>query len=237
LFLFIGLPIIREMKIPCLLLLVCLFFVPGFAYSQEADRPLVSPDNGNDATGPVETPEFPADSETPAASRDGAEGGSAPPRSFRGIFLGIGLEQLKEAIRGDRIFNFREDRDVSFLPSDQEQTLVETQGFGFIRRAFFQLRQGEVFIMSFTLDTSLVDHYSVFTAFVNRYGEPASLNPREAVWETDTTRVSIERPLTVKYIDKHTFDRLKLSPEEIPAGPSANGARELLNRNEFLEGF
>jgi hypothetical protein len=29
----------------------------------------------------------------------------------------------------------------------------------------------------------------------------------------------------------------KLSPNEILVGPSADGARELLNRNEFLEGF
>jgi hypothetical protein len=149
----------------------------------------------------------------------------------------MSLEELKEAIRSDRIFNFREDRDVSFLPSSQEQTLVETQGFGFIRRALFQLRYGEVFIMAFTLDTALMDHYSVFTAFVKRYGEPSSLNPREAVWETDTTRVSIERPLTVKYIDKQSFEMLRLSPDEILVGPSADGARELMNRNEFLDGF
>jgi hypothetical protein len=228
------------MKMPCLLLLASLLFVPGLAYSQDEDWGYdwsLVPDDGTDETGYVETPEFLTYAETPAVSEDGAGSPPTTPRSFRGIFLGIGLEQLKEAIRKDRIFNFREDRDVSFLPSDQEQTLVETQGFGFIRRAFFQLRYGEVFIMSFTLDTSLVDHYSVFTAFVNRYGEPTSLNPREAVWETDTTRVSIERPLTVKYIDKYNFNMFKLSPEEILVGPSADGARELLNRNEFLEGF
>jgi hypothetical protein len=236
-----GLPIIRAMKRFYFLVLACLILVPCFAYSQDEDLgydwSLVPPDEGGDETGYVETPEFFTYADTPDSSQDRAGGFSAPPRSFRGIFLGIGLDALKEAIRKDRIFNFREDRDVSFLPSDQEQTLVETQGFGFIRRAFFQLRYGEVFIMSFTLDTSLVDHYSVFTAFLNRYGEPSSLNPREAVWETDTTRVSLERPLTVKYIDTHDFNMFKLSPEEILVGPSANGARELLNRNEFLEGF
>jgi hypothetical protein len=211
------------------------------AYSQDEDWgydwSLVPPEEDGDETEYVETPEFLTYADTPGSPEDGTGVFPAPPRSFRGIFLGIGLEPLKEAIRNDGVFNFREDRDVSFLPSDQEQTLVETQGFGFIRRAFFQLRYGEVFIMSFTLDTSLVDHYSVFTAFVNRYGEPSSLSPREAVWETDTTRVSIERPLTVKYIDKYNFDMFKMSPDEILVSPSADSARELLNRNEFLEGF
>jgi hypothetical protein len=221
------------------LILACLLLAPVFAASQDEDMgydwSLVPPDEESEETQYVETPEFLTYSDNPAESQ--GEGLSAAPRSFRGIFLGMSLEELKDAIRGDRIFNFREDRDVSFLPSDREQTLVETQGFSFIRRAFFQLRYGEVFIMSFTLDTSLVDHYSVFTAFLNRYGEPASLNPQETVWESDTTRVSIERPLTVKYIDKYNFDMFKRSPEEILVGPSASGARELLSRNEFLEEF
>jgi hypothetical protein len=240
LFLVAALPIIREVKPFYFLVIVCLLLAPGFAVSQDEDLgydwSLAPQDEEGAETEYVETPEFLTYADTPVPSQ--AEGGfSAPPRSFRGIFLGIGLEELKEAIRRDRIFNFREDRDVSFLPSDQDQTLVETQGFAFVRRAFFQLRYGEVFIMSFTLDTSLVDHYSVFTAFLKRYGEPTFLNPQEAVWETDTTRVSIERPLTVKYIDKYNFDMFKRSPEEILVGPSADGARELMNRNEFLEGF
>jgi hypothetical protein len=220
----------------------CLFLAPRAAYSQdedwEYDWSLVPEDEEGAETEYVETPEFLSYADTSGAG-DGGEGNNytGPPRSFRGIFLGMGLTQLKDAIRRDGIFYFREDRDVSFLPSDQEQTLVETQGLSFIRRAFFQLRYGEVFIMSFTLDTTQVDHYSVFSSFVSRYGEPSSLNPQEAVWETPETRVSIERPLTVKYIDKHNFEMFKRSPDEILVGPSADGARELLDRNEFLEGF
>jgi hypothetical protein len=229
------------MKPPPFFTILCLLLAPVFAFAQdedwEYDWSQVPADEEGAETEYVETPEFLTYAETPDPSPAEGDGPSAPPRSFRGIFLGIGLEELKGAIRKDGIFNFREDRDVSFLPSDQEQTLVETQGFSFVRRAFFQLRYGEVFIMSFTLDSALVDHYSVFTAFLNRYGEPSSLNPQEAVWENDTTRVSIERPLTIKYIDKHSFDMFRRSPEEILVGPSADGARELMNRNEFLEGF
>jgi hypothetical protein len=164
-----------------------------------------------------------------AASVEAASS-DTPPRSFRGISLGMELEGLKTALREDTAFNFREDRDVSLIPSAPEQTLVETQGRTFIRRAFFQLRSGAVFIMAFTLDPQMVDHYSVFTTLVKRYGEPASLSPREAVWESDETRVSIERPLTVKYIDKTVFN-------ELVRGPASDAARELFQRNEFLEGF
>ena len=152
------------------------------------------------------------------------------PRQFRGLSLGMSLDGLKEALlEDDRAFRFRGDRDVSFLPM-REETLVETTGLSYIRRAYFQLSEGAVYIMSFTLDTRLMDHYSVFTSFVRRYGEPISLSPSEAVWESDDTRVSIERPLTVKYIDRTVFERLV---EE----SRTQERREMLRREEFLADF
>ena len=129
------------------------------------------------------------------------------PRQFRELSLGMALEELKTALIQDGLFSFRGDRDVSLIPV-REQTLVETTGSSFIRRASFQLSGGQVYIMAFTLDTRLMDHYSVFTSFVKKYGEPLSLGPGEAVWESENTRVSIERPLTIKYIDKEIFNRL-----------------------------
>ena len=150
-------------------------------------------------------------------------------RQFRALSLGMSLDNLKSALTEDPLFRFRGDRDVSFLPIP-EQTLVETTGHSFIRRAHFQLAEGAVYIMSFSLDMSLIDHYSVFTTFVRRYGEPLSLSPREAVWETDEIRVSIERPLTVKYIDMLVFERLI---EE----SRANESQEMLRREGFLADF
>jgi hypothetical protein len=127
------------------------------------------------------------------------------PRQFRQLVLGMSLDELKENLVSDGYFNFRGDRDVSFLPV-RDQSLVETTGSSFIKRAFFQLRDGAVFIMSFTLNTDIIDHYSVFTQFHEKYGKPSYLDPRSAIWETDETRISVERPLTVKYIDKIVFD-------------------------------
>ena len=151
------------------------------------------------------------------------------PRQFRSLSLGSGLEDLRSALIRDELFHFRGDRDVSFLPV-REETLVETSGLSFIRRAYFQLSEGAVYIMSFSLDTRLMDHYSVFTSFVKKYGEPVSLSPGEAVWESPETRVSIERPLTIKYLDKIVFNRLV---EESKTAEKY----ELLRREEFLADF
>jgi hypothetical protein len=143
----------------------------------------------------------------------------------------MSLADLKSALQKDPLLNFRGDRDVSFLPaSAQSQNLVETTGPSFIRRAFFQLRNGELFIMGYALHTGLVDHYSVFTGLVEKYGEPSSLDPKEAVWETETTRVSIERPLTVKYIDMRIF-------REIIGESALAESGEVRRRQEFLNEF
>ena len=151
------------------------------------------------------------------------------PRQFRQLWLGMGLDELQENLTNDHLFNFRGPRDVSFIPIRQ-QSLVETTGSSFIRRAFFQLRDGEVFIMSFTLNPVILDHHSLFTHFVERYGEPSWLNPREAVWENGETRISIERPLTVRYIDMGVFN-------DILEEASVNESRHVQLRQEFLNEF
>jgi len=151
------------------------------------------------------------------------------PRQFRGIALGMALDELKTALIADSLFSFRGDRDVSFLPV-REETMIETTGLSFVRRAYFQLTKGAVYIMAFTLDTRQIDHYSVFTSFIKKYGEPITISPAEAVWESEETRVSIERPLTVKYIDKTVFNRLL---EESKARDSL----EISRRENFLADF
>jgi hypothetical protein len=108
------------------------------------------------------------------------DGSKALPRQFREISLGMGLDSLKEALLKDKLFNFRGDRDVSFLPA-REESLVETTGSSFVRRAFFQIRDGILFIMSFTLDTGLMDHYSMFTNLAEKYGPPSFRDTREAL--------------------------------------------------------
>ena len=153
----------------------------------------------------------------------------AIPRQFRELFLGQTMDALQSALTRDGLFRFRGERDVSFLPV-RDETLVETTGLSFVSRAYFQLSDGAVYIMSFTLDTRLMDHYSVFTSFVRKYGEPVSLSPQEAVWESDDTRVSIERPLTVKYVDKTVFGRL------VEEAVTLQG-REYIAREGFLADF
>jgi hypothetical protein len=224
-------------------ILLCLFSVVSGAQETGVQETGVQ-ETGVQETGVQETPEvfFPPGTEIPPA--EAASGGTPPadgagtpeipssgllPRSYRETSLGMSLEDLKAGLARDALINFRGDRDVSFLPS-REQSLVESTGFSFVRRVFFQLRDGKVFIMAYALNTQLVDHYSVFTTFTEKYGEPVYLDPKQAIWESEDTRIAVERPLTVKYIDKTIFN-------DIINESSLIESAEVRRRQEFLDDF
>jgi hypothetical protein len=166
---------------------------------------------------------------SPQETAGNAEEKPELPRVYRQLSLGMSLENLKGALQQDEIFNFRGDRDVSFLPIG-EQNLVETTGRSFIKRALFQLRSGQLFAMAFTMNTELVDHYSIFTVFVQKYGEPDILDPKQAVWESPDTRIAIERPLTVKYMDMQVFNELLDSAQ-------TKESQDMQIREDFLNEF
>ena len=106
------------------------------------------------------------------------------------------FETFVEFALADPLYGYRGERDVSLLPGEN-RSLIETSGPSFIRRAWFQFYDDKLYIMTFTLDPEKIDYYSVYSKLVAKYGEPASLDPRKAVWGDDKTTLSLERPLTV----------------------------------------
>jgi hypothetical protein len=84
--------------------------------------------------------------------------------------------------------------------------------------------------MSYSLNTGMMDHYSMFTTLSGKYGDPTYITPRESVWETEDTRITLERPLTIKYIDKKAF-------EDIISESTLIQSRRVQERQEFLNEF
>jgi hypothetical protein len=152
-----------------------------------------------------------------------------PPMAFRGISLGMGIEDVKTALKADPLFRYRGDPDVSFLPQTA-QYLIECEGNSYLRRAYFQFADSRLFIMIFVLDTVKLDHFSLFSALSAKYGPPTTLNPTESVWESEPVRFSLERPLTVKYVDNKTFKAL------LGKG-GAQTSLDQLSRESFLGQF
>ncbi len=151
------------------------------------------------------------------------------PAGFRGINLGMDLEAVKEKLKRDPLFTYRGDPDVSLLPQTSN-ALIECRGTSYIERAYFQFEDGRLFIMILVLDRGSLDHYSMYTTLEKKYGKPASLSPQETVWLFDAVRFSLERPLTVKYVERKTFETL------LKRG-SAQEDLEKIAREKFLEEF
>ncbi len=162
-----------------------------------------------------------------AVSNSGPTDKVLAPRSFRAYTLGMKVDELKRALASDSDFAFRGDRDVSLLPSSQD-ILIDTVGLSFVRRATFLFHEGVLYIMSFDLNPEKVDHYSVFTSFEKKYGPPVELDPKASVWRSATTRTSLERPLTLKYVDLGVFDALK-NDSELGLSGEATLRQEFLN--------
>jgi hypothetical protein len=153
----------------------------------------------------------------------------AVPRSFRAIALGMNMDQVKDALMSDSLFSYRGEPDVSLLPRPNE-SLIEVSGLSYVRRAFFQFHEDRLFVMIFTINERKMDHYAIFTSLSAKYGKPDSLSPSESVWNDAATRLSIERPLAIKYIDLTIFDALRA------AGQAEQSMEEIL-RSEFLDGL
>ncbi len=127
-------------------------------------------------------------------------------RGFSDIALGMTLAEAKSALEADPYFAYRGDPDVQFLPAT-EIPLVDTDGRGFVSRGVFQFQDDLLFVITLELADPL-DYFSVYTSLVEQYGEPIELSPDGARWEDGTTRLLLERPLIVKYIDQLTMDQL-----------------------------
>jgi len=151
------------------------------------------------------------------------------PRGFRGVTLGMGLEQVKQRLEADALFGYRGDPDVSLLPTAQ-QTLIECTGVSWVRRAFFQFHEGKLFSIILVLDDRRLDYYTLFETLSRKYGGSTRLNPAEAIWELPGVRLSLERPLNVKYLDSGVFAALR---EQGQAGEALSE----VSKQMFLEEF
>ena len=151
------------------------------------------------------------------------------PLGYKDIRLGQSFEEVRSILEKDSSFGFRGDRDVSLLPTE-ERVLIETSGSSFFDRCWFQFYENKLYTLILNINVERMDYYSMFKTFTLKYGEPTSLNPTKSEWKNNSVVLSLEKPLTVKYLDVKVFDELQNSSEV------ATSAEEYL-RKKFLESF
>jgi len=176
----------------------------------------------------TQQPTPPARAGSPAQAAKPADEKGAP-RAFRGIELGMGRDEVIAALQKDPIYSYRGPEDVTLLPSPN-QSLIDVSGLSFVKRAFFQFYDGKLWVMILVLNPDKIDHYSVFTSMSAKYGDPGLLDPKEARWEDKSSRVALERPLTLRYMDMAVYSKLR-------EGAATRESAAELDRADFLGGL
>jgi len=149
------------------------------------------------------------------------------PNGYRKVSLGMTLSEVKDALFRDKIFGYRGDADVSLLPSDYKQTIIETQGDSFIAESWFLFNDDRLYNMAININPDKMDYATVFRTLCKKYGEPLFLNPEKAMWKNSSVQMSLEKPLTIKYIDIIVNEKL------LSEATAKESAEEIL-RDDFL---
>jgi len=131
---------------------------------------------------------------------------SAISRTYRNFSLGMSSTEVKENLRSDNWFNYQGDPDLSLLQRPRA-SVIDTEGSLFISRGLFQFEENLLIAIVLELNSKRLDWYSVYLALEGKYGAPSDLSPTKIVWEDSYTRLTMEKPLTVKYLDRAAFER------------------------------
>ncbi len=151
------------------------------------------------------------------------------PGGYRSILLGLPFHRVKENLQREGTFDFRGEPDVS-MQNKLGNTLISCRGGSFINHGFFQFKDEKLYLITLQLNPEKLDFYTLQSDFNKKYGSPVTLSPRGMVWEDEKTRLSLEYPLTVKYMDLALFKSI------LDEGRQHKSFEEIA-RNQFLEDF
>jgi len=127
------------------------------------------------------------------------------PGGFHDFVFGDSLEVVKDKLQYDSHFAYRGDPDVSMM-LEPDRSIIDTAGSGFIERAYFLFHEEKLYQISLVMNREKIDFYTFQMQLTKKYGDPDSLDPTGMIWENEFYRISLEYPLTVKYVDLGVFD-------------------------------
>jgi hypothetical protein len=152
--------------------------------------------------------------------------GAPLPRGYGDITLGMSYNEVDAAVKADAAFGSRGTPDVTMaLPPGQRLLQVPGNPNGPYARCTFHFLDDKLYIITLGLNRSRTDHYSIFTTLSERYGPPTSLNPEKSVWDDGDVTVTLERPLTLKYVDAAAFKSISDSSAAAVAEREESRAR------------
>lgn len=159
----------------------------------------------------------------------GQDADEAIPGGFHDFLFDDSLEIVKGKLRSDNSFSYRGDPDVSMMLTP-DKSIIDTAGSGFIERAYFIFFEEKLYQITLIINRDIMDFYTFQTRFTSKYGNPDSLDPTGMIWEDNKNRISLEYPLTVKFVNMDVFTAIIAESE-------LGKSHEEILRKDFLESF
>ena len=152
------------------------------------------------------------------------------PFGFEDLKLGLAIDEIKDILKKSDSFYYRGDPDVSLLEREN-RTLLEVEGLNYFADAQFQFSPDDrLFVIVLVMDPDRIDYFSLYSTLIQKYGDPDDLSPQRAFWTDERMQLSLERPVTLRYIYTEVFDALAQEGEALKS-------YERISREDFLSRF
>lgn len=150
-------------------------------------------------------------------------------RGFDRMDLGMSYTQTLEALVQSSYFEFRGLPDLSLRPGGPDP-IIFVEGLSFVDEAYFQFRDDRLYSILILVNLNQMDYFTFYQHFQGLYGDPVSLDPSRSIWEDGATRLILEKPLSIHYLDIPTMEII------LEGGRILDSAEEFA-RDRFLENF
>lgn len=148
------------------------------------------------------------------------------PLGYEGFLFGQTLKEVKTLLESSTNLWWKGDPDVTML-ARPNTSLLEVDGAYYIKRAAFQFVEDGLYSITLVMNEDKIDYYSLFEQLNRKYGRPQLLNPQKAQWESSDTFLSLEKPMTVKYLNRPVLESLR-------QGVQTQSSQQRILREDFL---
>ncbi len=131
--------------------------------------------------------------------------GPALTRGYRGIKLGMKLDNVRKILKKDRLLEI--DIRTDFGDLDEEPYhILKARNVPYITSVYYQFGttksiKQQLFAIIIHFNKEYNDFFRLFEKMKKKYGKPNMFTPNMATWHNKTTKIILNSPATVKYID------------------------------------
>ena len=134
------------------------------------------------------------------------------PKGYRSIKLNMNKEQVISQLKKESIFDTSDQEKLTFR-NEPDKEILKTNGVNFIKMAYFHFHNNVLYQITLDIDQNKLSYNDILMTLQNKYGKPINFSPGTADWENDAVKLSLQRPVMIKYysikIIKEILDETK----------------------------